>query len=52
MLNVKQKGARGPDEWMPRVKRCSYAQRWQSLIDKYGLMDKAQELEVIAESCE
>ena len=47
----RSKGAKDPDQWMPNVKRCSYAQRWQSLIDKYGLMTTAKELEVIDEAC-
>jgi len=47
----RSKGAKGPDQWMPEVERCSYAKRWQRLIDKYELLATAQELEVIADAC-
>ena len=47
----RSKGAKGPDEWMPAINKCSYAQKWQRLIDKYGLAATAQELEVIADAC-
>ena len=48
----RSKGAKGPDEWMPKVKRCSYAQRWQSLIDKYGLIATTKGMTAIAGACE
>ena len=48
----RSKGAKGPDQWMPKVERCSYAKRWQRLIEKYGLIASAQELKVITEACQ
>jgi len=48
----RSKGAKGPDQWMPKVERCSYAKRWQRLIDKYGLMTSRSEVEAITEACQ
>ncbi|MGK0472302.1 MAG: hypothetical protein ACJAR0_002783 [Candidatus Azotimanducaceae bacterium] len=33
----RSKGAKGPDDWLPKINRCEYATRWQYLIDKYEL---------------
>jgi hypothetical protein len=40
----RSKGSKNPDQWMPAVNRCSYAQRWDGLIEKYGLLTTAGEL--------
>lgn len=34
----RSKGAKGPDQWMPAINKCGYAQRWERLIEKYGLV--------------
>ncbi len=33
----RSKGAKGPDQWMPSIDQCTYAKRWESLLDKYQL---------------
>lgn len=33
----RSKGAKGPDDWMPVVNRCRYAERWEYLLNKYQL---------------
>ena len=48
----RSKGAKGPDQWMPKVKRCSYAKRWQRLIEKYGLATTTSESAAINEACQ
>ena len=40
----RRKGAKGPDEWMPEINKCSYAQRWEVLIEKYGLLTTTGEM--------
>jgi hypothetical protein len=47
----RSKGAKGPDEWMPAINECSYAQRWEGLIEKYGLMITTGEMEAIGRAC-
>ena len=46
------RGARGPDEWMPAINRCSYAQRWEGLIEKYGLLITNGEMVAIGRACQ
>ena len=48
----RSKGAKGPDDWMPAINRCRYAQKWQRLIDKYGLVTSRSEVEAITEACQ
>jgi|TARA_B100002003_G_C14009517_1_gene487067 hypothetical protein len=33
----RSKGTKGPDDWMPAVDRCEYANRWEQLLTKYEL---------------
>lgn len=33
----RQKGAKGPDEWMPPVGRCQYVSRFMRIVKLYGL---------------
>ena len=47
----RSKGAKGPDEWMPVVNKCSYAQRWGGLIEKYGLVATTEEMTAIGRAC-
>ena len=47
----RSKGSKGPDQWMPAIHRCSYAQRWDRLIEKYGLVATAGEVEAIDNAC-
>ena len=47
----RSKGAKGPDEWMPAINKCSYAQRWEGLIEKYGLVTTTGEMAAIARVC-
>ena len=47
----RSKGAKGPDEWMPAINRCRYAQKWQRLIDKYGLVTTTSEVKAITVAC-
>jgi hypothetical protein len=48
----RSKGAKGPDEWMPKVNGCSYAQRWGRLIEKYGLLATSGELTALGRACQ
>ena len=48
----RSKGAKGPDQWLPSINKCRYAQRWMQLIEKYGLMTIAGEVEAIAKVCQ
>ena len=48
----RSKGAKGPDEWMPAINRCSYAQRWEELIEKYGLVITTGEVVAIERACQ
>ena len=48
----RSKGAKGPDQWLPSINKCRYAQRWEQLIEKYGLMTAAGETEAIAKVCQ
>ena len=48
----RSKGAKGPDKWLPSINKCSYAQRWVQLIEKYGLMTTAGEMKAIAKVCQ
>ena len=47
----RSKGAKGPDEWMPLMNKCGYAQRWEGLIEKYGLVATTSEIAAIARVC-
>lgn len=33
----RQKGAKGPDEWMPPLHQCEYLRQWRSIVNRYGL---------------
>ena len=48
----RSKGAKGPDQWLPSINKCSYAQRWKQLIKKYGVTTTAGEMEAIAKVCQ
>jgi hypothetical protein len=48
----RSKGAKGPDQWLPSINKCSYAQMWEQLIEKYRLMTTAGEVEAIAKVCQ
>ena len=48
----RSKGAKGPDQWMPEINRCSYAQRWEVLIEKYGLVATTGEVAAIDRACQ
>ena len=48
----RSKGAKGPDEWMPAINRCRYAQRWEGLIEKYGLVTATSEIAAIGKACQ
>ena len=48
----RSKGAKGPDEWMPAINKCRYAQRWEGLIEKYGLLITTGEMEAIGRACQ
>ena len=45
-------GAKGPDQWMPAINKCSYAQRWEGLIEKYGLLITNGEMVAIGRACQ
>jgi hypothetical protein len=47
----RRKGSKGPDQWMPAINRCSYAQRWEGLIEKYGLVATTGEMTAIGRAC-
>ena len=48
----RSKGAKGPDEWMPAINRCRYAQRWDRLIGKYWLVTTTSEIAAIDRACQ
>ena len=48
----RSKGAKGPDQWMPAINRCNYAQRWEGLIEKYGLVATIGEMASIDRACQ
>ena len=48
----RSKGAKGPDEWMPAINKCSYAQRWDRLVEKYGLVTTTGEIAAIDMACQ
>jgi hypothetical protein len=48
----RSKGSKGPDQRMPAINRCSYAQRWDRLIEKYGLVATSGEMAAIARACQ
>ena len=48
----RSKRAKGPDRWMPAINRCSYAQRWEGLIEKYGLVATTGEIAAIDRACQ
>jgi hypothetical protein len=48
----RSKGAKGPDQWMPAINRCRYAQRWKVLIEKYGLAATTGEVVAIGRACQ
>ena len=48
----RSKGAKGPGQWMPAINRCSYAQRWEGLIGKYGLLITTREVVAIDRACQ
>ena len=48
----RSKGAKGPDQWMPAVNKCSYAQGWERLIEKYDLVATSKVLTALKEACQ
>lgn len=36
----RSKGAKGPDEWMPKLNKELYIQQWKSVAGRYGLRGK------------
>jgi len=48
----RSKGAKGPDQWMPIANKCSYAQRWEVLIEKYRLVTTTGEMAAIGRACQ
>ena len=48
----RSKGAKGPGQWIPAINKCSYAQRWERLIGKYGLVTTTGEMAAIARACQ
>lgn len=47
----RSKGAKGPDQWMPSIDKCSYARRWEGLIEKYALKATTREVAAIEKAC-
>ena len=47
----RQKGAKGPEAWIPLVNRCSYGIHWQYLLTKYELNAPQATLEAISRLC-
>jgi len=33
----RQKGAKGPGEWMPLFQKCEYLRQWRSIVNRYDL---------------
>ena len=48
----RSKGSKGPDQWMPEINRCEYAERWQRIIQKYELLVIQPEKEALKLACE
>ena len=48
----RSKGSIGPDQWMPAINRCEYAERWQRIIEKYELVVIQPEKEALKLACE
>ena len=48
----RSKGSKGPDQWMPAINRCSYAQRWDRLIKKYELEANNIGISARVEACQ
>ncbi len=40
-----------PDEWMPSVNRCEYANRWILILEKYALNVLPTELNPLKHAC-
>ena len=40
----RQKGAKGPDEWLPPKNRCQYISRFQRIVNKYRLKLRTAEV--------
>ena len=47
----RQKGAKGPEAWIPFINRCSYGIRWQYLLTKYELNAPSTTLKAIESLC-
>lgn len=45
------KGSRGPGEWLPKDDPCTYATRFDSVADRYGLVDPSRDA-VVAGACQ
>jgi len=48
------KGARGPADWLPRVNRCSYVDRWLMIKNVYGLKidrEEQQRIDTVTAEC-
>ena len=48
----RSKGSKGPDQWMPTINRCEYAEPWQRIIEKYELLVIRPEKEALKLACE
>jgi|TARA_B110000967_G_C18782066_1_gene508789 hypothetical protein len=47
----RSKGAKSPGQWMPSIDKCSYARRWEGLIEKYALKATTREVAAIEKAC-
>jgi hypothetical protein len=47
----RSKGAKGPDQWMPSIDQCGYAERWESLLAKYQLAVLPVETSALRQAC-
>jgi len=48
----RSKGSKGSDQWMPAINSCSYAQRWDRLIEKYELEANNIGISARVEACQ
>jgi len=47
----RSKGAKGPDDWMPSINKCEYANRWRQLLNKYQLIVLPVEQTALIKAC-
>ena len=48
----RSKGSKGPDDWMPPLDQCGYAERWERLLEKYQLIVVPGEQAAIGSACQ